>query len=74
MRADQNILDIQEYMGIDQTGTLDNNTIRALRAAERELNRRTNDHQFSGAFVVPEAGYVVDFDDLKEAYRRIQKY
>lgn len=64
----------QNYPEVKPTGALDRKTIRALRKVERKMNQRAQTYEFTGAFVVPEVGYVVKYNDLQEAYKRIGKY
>ena len=74
---DLNIVKIQGFLstfGVQPTGVLDKPTIDALRELEGQLNERGDTHSFSGAFVVPELHWVVKYDALMEALRRIQKY
>ncbi|KKL70143.1 hypothetical protein LCGC14_2107880, partial [marine sediment metagenome] len=72
--SNKNIQQVQEFIGVKQTGELDQQTIRALRSFEDDLNNRAADTEFTGLFVVPEDNFVADIDVLRSAQRRIQKY
>lgn len=69
-----NLTKIQGFLRLNQTGRLDGATIQALRNLEYRFNKRARTSEFTGTFVVPEAGHVVSYDDLIKAYKIIQKY
>lgn len=72
--TDTNILKIQEFLGLHPSGKLDRDTAERLRDLENEFNRKAGTDRFSGIFVVPEIGHVIDYNNLIQAYQRIQKY
>jgi len=69
-----NLTKIQGFLRLNRTGRLDSKTIKALRNLEYRFNSRARTDQFTGAFVIPEVGHVVSYDNLVIAYQKIQKY
>jgi len=69
-----NISKIQEFLGISPTGEAGQQTKSKLLNLENEYNRRANTTRWSGAFVVPETGYVIPYDKLMQAQQIISKY
>lgn len=72
--TDTNISKVQDFLGLHPSGKLDRDTAERLRDLENEFNRRAGTNRFSGVFVVPEIGHVIDYNNLVQAYQRIQKY
>ena len=77
---DPNILQLQGFLksnykfNIQESGKLDKLTVNALRKLEKDFNNRSGDRRFTGLFVIPEQGYVINYNDFLEAGRRIAKY
>lgn len=70
----KNIQQVQEFIGVPQSGKLDQQTVNALRAFENDLNNSAATTKFTGLFVVPEENFVADIDDLRAAQRKVQRY
>ena len=73
-QKDDNIIKIQSFLKVQQTGTLDKDTIQALQTLEKTYNQVSQDTVFTGAFINPGTKYVISADNLEEAGRRIAKY
>ena len=77
---DPNILQLQGFLksnyklNIEESGKLDKLTVNALKKLEEYFNKRSGDDEFTNFFVIPEDGFVINYNDFLEAGRRIAKY
>lgn len=67
------VSEIQGLLGINQTGRVDRNTIRALKGLEQDFNRKADTNKWTSALVAPD-GRITDLNTLIKAFNIINKY
>lgn len=72
-RGKDEVSNIQQLLGVKQTGKVDRSTINALRKLEHNFNAKADTQKWTNALVSP-SGNIVDYNDLIEAFNIINSY
>jgi hypothetical protein len=67
------VSNIQQLLGITQTGQVDRNTISTLKQLENEFNTRAGTKEWTGTFVSP-SGNIANYDDIIKSFNIINQY